>query len=163
MLADEAMKKGFTTVVALWFCLAAASVWAQNTVSPTPQKPAEGRVIVPEEPVQVSPTDATTPKRPSRPERQELTPEIKDKLKQFNVAREAYIAKQTELEKKARGASDEERRKIREQLKERRERWLEQAKKFRDESRDRLREIRTDSPSLREALEEKRPPRPGLD
>jgi hypothetical protein len=84
-------------------------------------------------------------------------------LRTFERAREAYLQKQRELERRLKGATDAERERIREQLKDRRAAWLEQHKQFQAELRERLRDIKREIPSLRSALDESRPTRPGLD
>ena len=111
-----------------------------------------------------------TAPRPDRTERA-LPPEIREKLKQFEAAREAYIKQQEELRRKLDGATTEqERENIRQRLKESLERWREQARQFREEAKERVKELQIQMPSLREALDESRtrttpgkPGRPGLD
>ena len=142
---------------------------ADTTPTPTPTDPVASdatRVISsPEVKENISPTDAnSTPTRPSNlAARSTLSPEVKERLRNFERAREAYLQKQRELEKRLRGATEQERDRIRELIKDRRAAWEEQHRQLQAELKDRAREMsRT---AIRDALDETRPtkPRPGID
>jgi len=152
---------------------AAMSVSAQTSaVTPTAiQRNNEGRILQPD--ISTAPTvNSTTKPRPDRLERT-LPPEIKDQVKKFERAREAFIQRQEELRKQMDGATTEkERDSVRQRIKEGLDRWREQARQFRDEARERVKELQRELPNLREALQETpgggnvKPggrPRPGID
>jgi hypothetical protein len=138
-------------------------------VSPTEVKrTSEGRILQPEI-VAPAASDNLTP-RPDRVERT-LPPEIKDRVRQFETAREVFIGRQEQLRRQLEGAvSDKERDGIRQRMKENLDQWRDQARQFRDEARERARELQRELPGLKEALNEGtggkpggRPTRPGLD
>ena len=111
----------------------------------------------------LSPT-ATDQTRPSNlAGRTALSTDVRERLRAFERAREMYLRRQRELEKRLKGATEEEREKIREQLKDRRTAWLEQHRQFKSDLRDRVRELRRELPALRDAIDEQPRPRPGLD
>jgi len=151
---------------------AVASGSAQtSSISPTTiQRSTDGRILQPDK--SSSPTVTAVQPRPDRTERA-LPPEIKDKLKQFEAAREAFINRQEQLRKQMDGATtDKERDAVRQRIKESLDQWREQARQFRDEAKERLKELQRELPSLREPLQESRgtdvkpggrPGRPGLD
>jgi flagellar motility protein MotE (MotC chaperone) len=139
----------------------------QSPTTPTVDStdPTTSRIISsPEVKENLASDSVTSPTRPSTgTARTALSTEVKDRLRTFERAREAYLQKQRELERRLKGATDAERERIREQLKDRRAAWLEQHKQFQAELRERLRDIKREIPSLRSALDESRPTRPGLD
>ena len=94
--------------------------------------------------------------RPEREERPELPAEIRDRILQFENLREAYLARERELIQRVRGATEEDRDRLREQLKELREDWLRRARSIREEARERQRELLRELPKHREALEQAR-------
>lgn len=149
------------------------SVSAQITsASPaTIQRNTEGRILQPAQPSSSPLTPAVSASRPDRNERA-LPPEVKEKLKQFEAAREAFINRQEQLRRQMDGAAgDKEREAIRQRIKESLDQWRDQARQFRDEARERVKELQRELPSLREALQEgpgtgTKPggrPRPGTD
>ena len=84
-----------------------------------------------------------------------LPPEIHERIKRFEINREAYLKRQQELNQKLRGAAtDEERQRVRDQISKARDAWLERAKDSRRELKDRLNEIRRERLSImRERLD----------
>ena len=79
----------------------------------------------------------------NRPELPETMPEaIRERLRVFEQKREEYLAKQLELARQFRGATDAERTELRERLREQRQAWLEEAKKIREQARVRLQEMK---------------------
>ena len=88
--------------------------------------------------------------RPESIDLQKLPPEIKLRIRRFEVFRESYLREQDELRKKLQGAPTEaERQRVRDLIRNRREAWLQQTRALREEMKDRL-------PVLRERLEGKR-------
>ncbi|HWN95535.1 MAG TPA: hypothetical protein VNT99_10915 [Methylomirabilota bacterium] len=140
-----------------------------SAVSPkTLQRNTDGRILQPQSPSSPAVNAAVQP-RTDRVERT-LPPEIKEKVRQFEKAREAFINREENLRRQLDGAAtDRDRNSIRQHIKENLDQWREQARQFRDEARERARELQRDLPNHREALEETprgtpgRPGRPGLD
>jgi hypothetical protein len=110
-------------------------------------------VIVPGGTPVLSVDGLTSVARPDRPERMSLPQDIRDRVQSFERRREAYLAEQKELARQLRGASDEDRQRIRDLIRDRREAWLEEAKKFREEARKRLDELKRELPRYQEALD----------
>ena len=164
------MKKSrqFAAIIALILSAVMHAAAQTDTVSPSlVKRDADGRILQPDP--TPSPAAEVTAPRPVRTERA-LPPEIREKLKQFEAAREAFIKQQEELRRKMDGAiTEKERENIRRNIKESLDRWREQARQFRDDAKERARELQRDMPNLREALEESprgtpgKPGRPGLD
>jgi hypothetical protein len=156
-------------------CLVSVAVLparAQTSVDPAPDDKTVARdsttttrvISSPEVKENISPTSTDSTRPSTVAARPVLSTEIKERLRNFERAREAYLQRQRELEKRLKGATEQERERIREQIKDRRSAWLEQHKQFQVELRERVREIKREIPSLRDALDETRPPaRPGLD
>src|ERR1044071_2240259 len=114
--ASGMMKVFCQVVVACGLFLGAAGTSrAQTGVgSVTGQRTTDGRILQPDN----SSSPSTTAVNPARADRPALPPEIKQKLKQFEVAREAFIARQEQLRKLLQGATtDKERDAIRQRIK----------------------------------------------
>jgi len=101
--------------------------------------------------ISLTPTDSTRPTDLSA--RTSLSTDLKTRLREFERAREAYLQKQRELERRLKGATDAERDKLREQIRDRRAAWLEQHRQFTEEQRQRVRDVVTELKSLGPALE----------
>lgn len=84
------------------------------------------------------------PERPDGVERPTLPAEVKALMEKFETAREEFMKEQREIEKQLKGATEEEREKIREQLKTKREEWLEKTKELREEIKKRIDELKDD-------------------
>jgi hypothetical protein len=143
-----------TLVLLLAGGLIAVAARGQTTTNPAPAATAErdGRVL-PSGTFRAPESMAPTAARPERPEQQRLPQDLRDRLASFEKVREAYLTEQRELLRKLRGATDEDRDRIRELIKSRREAWLEQARRFREEAKERMAELRDALPSHKEALE----------
>jgi len=163
--------KVFITVVACGFAVAAMPLRGQTSVDPNPTPTPDNtttrdatRVIsTPEVKENISPTSTDSTRPSNLAARSALSPEVKERLRKFEREREAYLQKQRELEKRLKGATEQERERIRELIKDRRAVWEEQHRQSQAELKDRMREIsRT---AIRDALDETRPtkPRPGTD
>ena len=152
--------KRITTLVVVAWWVTATTALAQTLGSDPVQPATIGQVIQPPDlkALPLNPTDVSlTSTRPERPERPALSPEILEQLRsKFEFSRESYLKRQEELKRLLQGATEAQRKLVRDQIKESRQRWLEQAREFRDEAKDRARELRRQLPKLREALDESR-------
>jgi hypothetical protein len=91
--------------------------------------------------------------RPGMHETAGLPLMIREKLRLFEEKREAYLAEQLDLLRQLRGASSEERARLREQLREQRKNWLEEAKQIREQARVRLQEMKQELANHGEVIE----------
>ena len=112
------------------------------------------RIILPDPAALNSPTASPTGVRPSRSERPDFPPELKQRLRSFESLREIYLA-QEELRKKLRAANtDQDRERLRAQLQVLREEWLDKSRTLKEETRTRLEELKGElSPKYRDALD----------
>ena len=91
--------------------------------------------------------------RPESTDLRRLPPEIRERLRRFEVVREAYLRDQEELRKRFRGAAtDAERERVRELMRQTRQEWLDRSRQLREESLRRIRELPTVMPDMREVL-----------
>jgi hypothetical protein len=91
--------------------------------------------------------------RPDPVDLRKLPPEIRERIKRFELVREAYLKEQEELRKRLRGAATEaERDRVRELIRQARLDWLERARQLREESLKRIRELPTVMPDMREVI-----------
>ncbi|HYT58779.1 MAG TPA: hypothetical protein VEL06_01325 [Haliangiales bacterium] len=112
-----------------------------------------GQVILPERLLLDS---SLTASFDARPLRLDLPPEVKLQLLRFEKFREAYLNRQQDLLRKMRGATDDDRARIRAQLQALRDEWLQRTRAFREEARARIRELQDELPRYREALTDAR-------
>jgi hypothetical protein len=136
-------------------CLLAVVARSQTLTNTTPVAGSDrnGRVLRPANVLDPAVTGPTAV-RPERPEQQRLPLDLRERVASFEKVREAYLAEQRELLRRLRGASEEDRDRIRELIKSRRDAWLEQARQFRQEARERLAELRSGAlQSHKEALD----------
>jgi flagellar motility protein MotE (MotC chaperone) len=159
----------FITVVACGFAVAALPLRGQTSVDPNPTpdntttRDATRVISTPEVKENISPTSTDSTRPSNLAARSALSPEVKERLRNFERAREAYLQRQRELEKRLKGATEQERERIREMIKDRRAAWEEQHRQLQAELRDRVREMKRTA--IRDALDETRPgpTRPGTD
>jgi Skp family chaperone for outer membrane proteins len=113
-----------------------------------------GQVILPERIVPDADSTNPTASRPPRAERPELPQEIKKRIDRFEKSRESYLARQQELLRNlnVKGATDEERARVRAQLQGLRDEWLDRARAFREEARTRMKDLQAELPKHRDAL-----------
>ena len=123
------------------------------TVDPPPTSPTDFRPLPPERPA---------PGTIVRPvlDRPALPAEVAALIAEFEKQRDAYLQAQRDLLKQLKGATDEERARIREQLKAQREAWLEQTKAIREDIRKKMEELRDKLPN-RKDIKDNLTPRPG--
>ena len=115
-------------MVALSAWMAVASALAQT--NPTTTTPTEGtRVGKVVEPSPLTPQDSVTAVvRPKLTERPDLPPEVLVRIERFKREAQAYLDQQQALKKLLQGANDQERARIRDQMRALREQWLERAR-----------------------------------
>jgi hypothetical protein len=151
------MKFGLLPALALAFWLCIPSVLAQGSGS-TNIADRVSRIILPDPSALNSPiTSPFGGVRPTRSERPDFPPELKQRLRSFESLRELYLA-QEELRKKLRTATtDQDRERLRAQLQVLRDEWLDKSRALKEETRTRLEELKGElSPKYREALDEAR-------
>jgi hypothetical protein len=136
-------------------CLAQTSITPTSPSNTTTLRERMGQVVQPKafESAPIDPTQID-PLRPYRPERQDLSPEVRRLLERFNRRREAYLREEELLRKRLQNATtDEERARLREQYRERLREWQQRLRNAREEF-DRRRQILLDKmPAHREALD----------
>ena len=154
------MKRFVLLSVALAFGVLIPSALAQGASTSTNIADRVSRIILPDPAKLNSPAASPSPiaDRPSRPERPDFPPELKQRLRSFESLRETYLARQQDLVKRFRGATtDQDRERLRSQLQTLRDEWLDKARAFKEETRTRLEEMKGElSPKYREALDEAR-------
>ena len=134
--------------------MVAMDAWAQTNVTTSTTKDVVGRVVLPDQPPTVDSINAQPlADRPLRLERNKLPPEVLERIRIFEQARKRYLEQQEALLRQLRGATDEERARIRQQVQRAREQWLERARQLRQEFKDRLPDLRDKLPRHREVLE----------
>jgi len=153
------MKKfGLLPALALAFWLCIPSVLAQGGSGSTNIADRVSRIILPDPAALNSPIASPVGGgRPTRPERPDFPPELKQRLRSFESLREIYLA-QDELRKKLRTATtDQDRERLRAQMQVLRDEWLDKSRAFKEETRTRVEELKGElSPKYREALDEAR-------
>ncbi|PYL00833.1 MAG: hypothetical protein DME19_03815 [Verrucomicrobia bacterium] len=135
------MKKINLLSVALGLCLFIPRAPAQILSGSTNIADQVGQVILPDRILLESTATPPTATRPPRPERPDLPLEIRQRLNRFEKLRETYLARQQELLRKLHGATDEDRVRIRGQLRALSDEWLEKARSFRQEAKDRMKDV----------------------
>ena len=141
--------------VVLAFWLYSPSALAQGSSGSTNIADRVARIILPDPAALNSPIASPIGGvRPSRSERPDFPPELKQRLRSFESLREIYLA-QEELRKKLRAAAtDQDREQLRAQLQVLRDEWLDKSRAFKDETRKRVEEMKPElSLKYREALE----------
>ena len=149
------MKKMFiksaVVLVAAWGC--SLSLCAQSdgegNLDPVQDRDRDGQVVAPTPPD----NGAQDGVRQQLLDRLRASVQVREKLQDFEDQREAYLQAQQQLMRRLRGATDEDREKLREMIQENRREWLELAKQTRQQARERVQELREQLPSVREALE----------
>ena len=144
------MKKLHLLAVGLGLWLLLPSVAAQVIVGSTNIADRVGRIIFPDRIFRDTPSGLASGLRPPRPERPDLSLDIRQRLVRFEKLREVYLNRQQELLRKLRGGpTDADRARIRAQLNGLRDQWLEQARSFREEARARIRDLQEELPKYR--------------
>lgn len=110
----------------------------------------DGRIVLSDQQATESGLNASTTL-----DRQRLSPEIKERIRRFEIIRDNYLKEQASLRKKLTGAAtEEERERIRFLIQDRRNAWINQARRLREEAQERLRELPRLLPSMPEVLDE---------
>src|SRR5438132_253771 len=126
-------EKRWVIVVAfgLWLGLAIAS--AQTNITPAAGTRV-GKIVVPDAPAN---SDAiTTVTRPTVTERPSLPPEVLERIQKFRKNAQAYLDKEQAIKKQLQGANDQDRARIRAELRLLREKLLQQQRELREEFKD---------------------------
>ena len=147
------MKNFVLPAVVLGLGLLLPSALAQGNSGSTNIADRVARIILPDPAALNSPINSPTGVRPSRSERPDFPPELKLRLRSFESLRETYLARQEELRKKWRGATDQDRERLRAQLQGLRDEWLDKARAFKEKTRTRVEELKGELPKYREALD----------
>jgi len=136
--------------------MAGLGVQAQETnetteVMPTPLPP-DPAVETPQVPVVIpphgKPDQPGRPPRASVPGRSDPSEALKDLVREFQVARQAFLEDQKELLQDIRDANAQQRAMIRMQLKDNLKAWLQEQKSQIQELREQAKQIRNNVPSL---------------
>jgi len=132
-----------------------AQAQPQDSVGTTPTvKTADrdGRIVLSEQQATDSGLSPT-----ANLDRQRLPPEIKERIRRFEIIRDRYLREQAQLRKKLTGAAtEEERERIRALIQDSRVAWINQSTKLREEAKERLRELPRLLPNMPEVLDEAR-------
>jgi hypothetical protein len=146
----ESVVAGVATLVA-----AALPALGQTSISPTVKNTdRDGRIVLSEQQatdiginlgnIGVGPTA----------DRQNLTPAVRERLRRFELARDAYTREEAQLQKRLNGAATEaERERVRALIKDKRDAWLRRSVEVRTQAKDRIAEIRRQLPSKKEVLD----------
>jgi gas vesicle protein len=127
---------------------------------PSRDLPSPDQPKISERPVVIAPAPASD--RPGLPENphahtpsKELPPSetLRDLVKDFQSARQAYLKQQRSLLDQLKQSSAEEREAIRQQLKENLQMWLEEQKLHIQELRDQARDIRNNVPAIGDVID----------
>jgi len=135
--------------------LGARSAWAQLTSAvEVTRTDRVGQIVASDEKLS---TDGFVGARPELADFRKLPPETRERLRRFEVVREAYLKEQEELRKKLRGAATEaERDRVRDLIRQARQEWLERMRQLREESIKRIRELPSVMPDMREVVQDAR-------
>jgi flagellar motility protein MotE (MotC chaperone) len=140
---------GMATLVA-----AGSTCFGQTNLTPTVKTTdRDGRIVVSEQQandlglnISTSPSSAV--------DRQNLSDAVKDRLRRFELSRDAYLREQEQLKKRLEGAATEaERERVRALIKSKREDWLRRTRELRTQAKDRIAELRRQLPSKTEVLD----------
>ena len=151
------MKMNFTLglVSGISMTLLAAAASAQTTNAQPAQPPIANRPVV------VAPTAAPErpnlpprPERPTGPGQPPPAQDVKDLVRDFQSARQAFQKQQQDLQRQLKTATDEQRAQIREQLKDNLQQWLEQQKAQIQELREQAIDIKNNVPALRDVIDQ---------
>ena len=126
------IRKFLSMVVLLASVAGSFAVRADDDKTPPTVTPPKSGDVKPAEPVK--------PEHPEVPAN--VSPEVKALIDQFKAAREKFLADQSALKAKLKGATEAERQTIRDQLQTNRQAFNEQNKALREQIRERIKEVR---------------------
>jgi hypothetical protein len=149
------MRNGFAIV---WLGALSAALLAVPAAGQTNADPAQPSiqnrpVVVPPVAPPERPSLPPRPERPGVPGQPVPAQEVKDLVRDFQSAREAFLKQQRDLQRQLKTATEEQRALIREQLKENLQQWLEQQKAQIQDLREQARDIKNNVPALRDVIE----------
>jgi gas vesicle protein len=93
------------------------------------------------------------PERPASPDRPSPPQSVKDLVKDFQAARQNFLSSQQELLRQLKGATQEQRAAIREQLKDNLNEWREAQKIHLQELREQARDLIDTVPAIRDVVD----------
>lgn len=106
---------------------------------------------------QVLSPSTVDPKVPFPPgfvsERPTLSQDVKDRLLRFSQLREAYLAERRDLERRLKGAAEEDRERIRDLMRERLDAWREKLRAQREELQERLDQLKAALPQHQDVID----------
>jgi hypothetical protein len=152
----KGMSHWLKSVMASVAGLAAASsaCFGQTNLTPTLRTTErDGRIVVSEQQATDLGLNPTLGPAASV-DRQNLSDAVKDRLRRFELSRDAYLREQEQLRKRLEGAATEaERERVRALIKVQREAWLQRMRDLRVQAKDRIAELRRRLPSRAEILD----------
>ena len=151
------MKNTFTfcLVSGASMTLLAAAASAQTSNAPPAQPPIANRpVVVAPTPTPDRPNLPPRPERPTAPGQPPPAQDIKDLVREYQSARQAFQKQQQDLQRKLKTATNEQRAQIREQLKDNLQLWMEQQKAQLQELREQAKDIKNNVPALRDVIDQ---------
>jgi len=87
-------------------------------------------------------------------DRQNLSDAVRERLRRFELSRDAYQREQEQLKKRLNGAATEaERERVRALIKDKRDAWLRRSVEVRTQAKERIAELRRQLPSKKEVLD----------
>lgn len=101
------------------------------------------------------------PERPAVPGKPALSKDVKDLVKDFQTAREAFRKQQLELNQQLKIASDEQRAHIRQQLQESLDRWREEQRARVEDLREQARNMKDEMRGLKDVIDAGANPKAG--
>src|SRR5687768_11986094 len=145
---DKLLMKMFKT----YALIIALSFWGLSSYAAETPGTDAAAATRPEKPDKEKPDKPEHPEHPANPGRPALPDDVKKLIEESKEARAAFLAEQKELITKLKGATQEERQKIRDDLSKNREEFLAQQKELREQVRDRLKEIRAEFKDNRDKI-----------
>jgi hypothetical protein len=113
----------------------------------------EGRILTTEDVEKSIDPNSSFDGRPTPPDYQALSPQMRQKLIEFQRLRVLYLKDQERLTRQFKSATEEDRRRIREMIRAKRDRWTDQSRRLREQHRDRLLEIRRELRNYKDVLD----------
>jgi gas vesicle protein len=129
-----------------------------DLLPPILDPPLQPPPLIPDRPVVLPPPIAgqanlpLAPERPPSPDRPSPPQSVKDLVKDFQTARQNFLHSQQELLRQLKGATQEQRAAIREQLKDNLNEWREAQKSHLQELRDQARDLINTVPAIRDVI-----------
>jgi hypothetical protein len=133
-------KKWVRGMAAALLGLGLASTFGQTNLTPSANTRL-GKIVVPDAPANSDSITAVI--RPATTDRPALPPEVLARIQKFRKDAQDYLDREQAIKKRLQGANDQERAKLRQELRLLREKLLEQQRNLREEFRDRREILRS--------------------